>query len=46
MSGNIIHKGQGYKARLEFYRCKGSGECIPVCPNKAIEMVLVSEVNR
>jgi NAD-dependent dihydropyrimidine dehydrogenase PreA subunit len=31
-----IHKGAGYKAKLKFYDCKGSGECIKACPEKAI----------
>ena len=31
-----IHKGAGYKAQLKFYDCKGSGECINACPEKAI----------
>ena len=44
MSDNKIHKGQGYKAQLEFYSCKGSGECIPVCPNESLKMVPVSQV--
>ncbi|MBW1789828.1 MAG: 4Fe-4S binding protein [Deltaproteobacteria bacterium] len=26
--------------------CNGCGDCINVCPVQAIEMVLVSEVNR
>ncbi len=30
-------KGVGYKAQLKFYDCKGSGECIKACPEKAIE---------
>jgi NAD-dependent dihydropyrimidine dehydrogenase PreA subunit len=32
---NIL-KGAGYKANLKFYDCKGSGECIKACPEKAI----------
>jgi len=28
--------GAGYKAKLKFYTCKGSGECINACPEKAI----------
>ena len=32
---NIL-KGAGYKAKVKFYTCKGSGECIKVCPEKAI----------
>jgi len=28
--------GAGYKATLKFYDCKGSGECIKACPEKAI----------
>jgi NAD-dependent dihydropyrimidine dehydrogenase PreA subunit len=32
---NIL-KGAGYKARVKFYTCKGNGECIKVCPEKAI----------
>jgi ferredoxin len=28
--------GAGYKAKLKFYDCKGSGECIKACPEKAI----------
>lgn len=32
---NIL-KGAGYKAELKFYDCKGSGECINACPEKAI----------
>jgi NAD-dependent dihydropyrimidine dehydrogenase PreA subunit len=32
---NIL-KGPGYKAKLKFYTCKGNGECIKVCPEKAI----------
>jgi len=31
-----IHKGAGYKAQLKFYDCKGSGECLKACPEKAI----------
>lgn len=34
-NGNIL-KGAGYKAQVKFYTCKGSGECIKVCPEKAI----------
>ena len=29
-------KGAGYKAKVKFYTCSGSGECIKVCPEKAI----------
>ena len=37
MSNNEnILKGAGYKAQVKFYTCKGSGECIKVCPEKAI----------
>ena len=37
MSNNVtILKGAGYKANLKFYDCKGSGECIKACPEKAI----------
>jgi NAD-dependent dihydropyrimidine dehydrogenase PreA subunit len=32
---NIL-KGAGYKAKVKFYTCNGSGECIKVCPEKAI----------
>ena len=32
---NIL-KGAGYKAKLKFYSCKGSGECIKACPENAI----------
>ena len=32
---NVL-KGAGYKAKVKFYTCKGSGECIKVCPEKAI----------
>jgi len=32
-----IPKGPNYKAKLKFYDCKGSGECIKACPEKAIE---------
>ena len=42
MSDTKIPKGQGYKAQLDFYSCKGNGDCIPVCPNKALKMVPVS----
>jgi ferredoxin len=31
-----IPKGSNYKAQLKFYDCKGSGECIRSCPEKAI----------
>ena len=31
-----ILKGAGYTAKLKFYDCKGSGECIKACPEKAI----------
>ena len=30
-------KGPDYKAQVKFYDCKGSGECIKACPEKAIE---------
>ena len=37
MSNNEnILKGAGYKAKVKFYTCKGSGVCIKVCPEKAI----------
>jgi electron transport complex protein RnfB len=37
MSTNeTILKGAGYKAKVKFYTCKGSGECIKICPEKAI----------
>ncbi|MCX6161075.1 MAG: 4Fe-4S binding protein [Ignavibacteriae bacterium] len=37
MSNNEnIFKGDGNKAKLKFYTCKGSGECIKACPEKAI----------
>ena len=32
-----IPKGPNYKAQVKFYDCKGSGECIKACPEKAIE---------
>jgi ferredoxin len=32
---NIL-KGAGYMAKLKFYDCQGSGECIKACPEKAI----------
>ncbi len=28
------------KAQVKIYDCKASGDCVPVCPNQAIEMVL------
>jgi ferredoxin len=31
-----IAKGAGYKAKLKFYDCKGSGEYIKACPENAI----------
>ena len=34
---NIILTGPGYKAKLKFYHCKGSGDCISACPENAIE---------
>ena len=34
-AGTIL-TGPGYKANLKFYDCKGSGECIKACPEKAI----------
>ena len=30
-------KGPNTKAQVKFYDCKGSGECIKACPEKAIE---------
>ena len=32
-----IPKGPNYKAQVNFYDCKASGECIKACPEKAIE---------
>ena len=32
-----IPKGLYYKAQVNFYDCKASGECIKACPEKAIE---------
>ena len=32
-----ILKGPDYKAHVDIYSCKGSGECIIACPEKAIE---------
>ena len=32
-----IPTGPDYKAQLKFYDCQGSGECIEVCPEQAIE---------
>ena len=32
---NIL-KGAGYMAKLKFYDCKGSLECIKACPENAI----------
>lgn len=32
-----IPTGPNYKAQVEFYDCKASGECIKACPEKAIE---------
>ena len=31
-----IPQGPKSKAKLKFYDCKGSGECIKACPEKAI----------
>jgi ferredoxin len=31
-----IPQGPNSKAKLKFYDCKGSGECIKACPEKAI----------
>lgn len=37
MSNNEnILTGAGFTAKLKFYYCKGSGECIKACPEKAI----------
>ena len=32
-----VPTGPGYKAQVEFYDCKASGECIKACPENAIE---------
>ena len=32
-----IPKGPNYKAKVKFYDCQGSGECIKACPENAIE---------
>ena len=36
-----IPQGPNTKAKLKFYDCKGSGECIKACPENAIEMVTI-----
>jgi Pyruvate/2-oxoacid:ferredoxin oxidoreductase delta subunit len=30
-------QGTDYKAQVNFYDCKGSGECMKACPEQAIE---------
>ncbi len=32
-----ISYGAGFKAKLKFYSCKGTGECIKACKEMAIE---------
>ena len=37
MSEQETLKGPGYKAQVDIYSCKGSGECIKACPEEAIK---------
>ena len=32
----MVNTGPGFKAKLKFYHCKSSYDCIPACPEQAI----------